>query len=156
MASDQQSSPDFSISVSKIALTLFEVNEDADVGHDGRIDYNANYFVQIFFNSRESFVKFVLRIEFKSKIEPYPIFIKAAVTTTYSIEGLDRYIEPEDGVEHMALPDPLMMSLLSMSASHARARLSVHTAQTRFSNCYMPIVDSKILLEQLMDPKRKS
>lgn len=146
----------FGISVSKIALTRFELYEELNIDQGEKLDFNVDFYVQIFFNSTKNFVKFELRTEFKLKSEPNITFLKARISTTYMVEELKTYIELKDGREFMSLPDPLMMSLLSMSTSHARAKLSVHTANSKFSNCYLPIVDSKKLLKQLKDKEQKT
>jgi hypothetical protein len=68
-------------------------------------------------------------------------FLKGRTTTVFVIDNLKERVRILDGKESVDLPDPLWITLFSISYTHARAMLSRSSAGTKFGNMILPLVN---------------
>jgi hypothetical protein len=68
-------------------------------------------------------------------------FMKGRTATTFLIRNLKNYVKTINEKEAIDLPDALLVTLFSISFSHARALLAKSSAGTKFSHMLMPLIN---------------
>ncbi|MEJ0055765.1 MAG: hypothetical protein WDN75_08995 [Bacteroidota bacterium] len=67
-------------------------------------------------------------------------FLRGKTTSVFAINNMKDRIKIKDGRETIDLPDPLWITLFSISYTHARAMLSRSSAGTKFGHMILPLV----------------
>lgn len=123
--------------IKSIKETEFFVDESLPL--DAQIDHVVNAGLEIRTNQNE--INFIIFSRFKRK-ESDEDYLRGKTISTFVFQDLkSREIKKPDGKYAVDLPNPLWITLFSLSYSHARAMLARSAAGTSLSHLLLPIIN---------------
>ena len=142
--------------IKSVKETEYFVNESLEL--DDQIDYTLNAGLDIRTDANE--INFIVFASFRKKgtTEDY---LRGKTISTFLFENLKSRAAIKDGKEVVDLPDPLWVTLFSISYSHARAMLAKSQAGTKYNHLILPIINPeehfrKVFRNELPDPAKLS
>ena len=139
----------FDIGIKKIKDLSFSVNEEITPEKETGIQITQS----VFFNKSDDTITFNLDIRFLTK-EDNIEFISSKTSTTFYIPNLAQY-ESKDVPETYNPPDAMMITIVSLSITHARALIARNALGTKFADIYLPIFDPSKLTNDLFPRNKK-
>lgn len=122
--------------IKEIKEQEFFVNESLELGSA----YDFNYRVDIATSIPNDTIAISITANYLVT-QQQDVLMKGKTATTFLIQNLKQYSRKTDDREGVDLPDPLLITLFSISFSHARALLSKSSAGTKFSHMLMPLIN---------------
>ncbi len=124
----------FEFGILRILDCGFLIEELIDIGdHNIKMGYGMNFS----FSSKNNWVEFVIKAEFKHS-ESGITFIAGSVLTRFNILNISQYIDENNKV--LFPPNPFEM-LLGMALRHMRAILSKNIMGSRYCHICVPVVN---------------
>jgi hypothetical protein len=99
------------------------------------------------FNLGEDVIKFDVRPVFHVKNHPEEHVLSNTSRTVFKTKGLREFLDEENKLN---IPDQYLITMLSISITHARALLSKSSLGSRFSNLFIPIVNPAAIFKDLV------
>ncbi|MEX2232313.1 MAG: hypothetical protein WD824_09140 [Cyclobacteriaceae bacterium] len=122
--------------IKEIKELEFFINENVELGE--AFDYNYQVNVSHSVPAETIMVIITANYLLHQKTEH---FMKGKTATTFLIRDLKNYVKKLKGKDGIDLPDALLITLFSISFSHARALLAKSSAGTKFSHMLMPLIN---------------
>lgn len=121
--------------IDDIRLLEFFVDESKNVGKT----FNINYSIDIGMDIPNDILRISIAAFCKEQ-EGDVVFMRGNVETIFSIRNMNLYAFSDDrpGID---LPREFMITLFSISFSHARAILAQSSGRVKFSTILLPIID---------------
>jgi hypothetical protein len=128
----------------KTMLTRIEVGEQSD------FYYNA------IINSKMELeeVHITIAVNYKKKGTTED-FMRGRTSTVFLIQQMKERSALKDGKEVVDLPDPLWVTLFSISFTHARAMLAHSSAGTKYGHMIMPLVNPETEFKKIFGKELK-
>lgn len=76
-------------------------------------------------------------------------FLRGRTTSIFLIQNMKDRANIKDGKEMIDLPDPLWVTLFSISFSHTRAMLARSAGGTKYGHLIMPLINPEIEFKKL-------
>lgn len=129
------------LAILKIQDLGFTIDERATVAAQSKLDYNIN----VGYNVNEDWIEFTISPIMRNA-ETLQIFLSGSVLTRFLVKDIKTFV---DG-DRLNIPDTAMTTLFSMAFTHTRAILAKNCAGSRYSTIYLPIINPKEMLDQVM------
>jgi hypothetical protein len=141
--------------IKEIKELEFFVNEDLHVS--GPFDFNHN--ITISTDGPQESVSFIILINYFLAKTQTP-FMRSKTVTVFGVKDLKSLSKVMEGREVFDIPDQLLVTMFSISFSHARALLARSSAGTKYSKLLIPLInpDQELRrlfgqrLEKMVDP----
>ena len=126
----------FSVSIRRIKLLMLNLNEKAASKASA---YATTFTQSTHFNLDLNILLLNLNISFiASEEEKDTQFLNAVIQNVFEIPNLKEYINIDNKV---ILPKDILITLVTLSISHARAIIATHTAGTPLQEMIVPIIN---------------
>jgi hypothetical protein len=112
-----------------------------------KIDFNRTY--NIIATQNIAIINLKVTYTIPSGTEVPRMVLDCVVHNVFEIENIIDFIDKKSGM--VKLPLSILSSLVGLSATHARAIISVHTAGTAFGETLIPVVNPEELTKALFD-----
>ncbi|MCD4794679.1 MAG: hypothetical protein K8R54_15695 [Bacteroidales bacterium] len=139
----------FDIGIRKIKDLAFSVNEDVEFKKETSIQINSG----LQFNKSDDTIELLLNINFLTK-ESNIEFMNSRTSNIFYIPNLVQY-ENKTNPDMFNLPDAMLITIVSLSITHARALISRNAKGTKFEDIYLPIFNPADLTKNLFSKKSK-
>ena len=123
------------IGIKKIKDLAFSVNEDVEIGEKTGIQIKHN----LKFSKAEKTIEFIMDIGFLTKEEGIT-FMSSRISNLFFVPALNKYENPKVA-NTFDLPNGLLVTIVSISITHARALISRNAGSTKFADIYLPIIN---------------
>ena len=130
--------------IRSIRETEYYVNESLHL--DEEIDFHYNASIENKVDLEE--VHFTITVNYRRKgtAEDY---LRGKTISVFTIQNMKSRVSMIDGKEALDLPDPLWVTLFSISFTHARAMLARSAAGTKYSHLIMPLINPEVEFKKL-------
>ncbi len=135
----------FQIGIKKIKDLAFSVDEKVTLEKETGIQIQQS----LQFNKSENTIEFILNINFTNK-QGNVVFMSSRTSNIFLIPNLVQYENPKNP-DTFNLPDAMIMTIVSLSITHARALISQNAEGTKFSNIYLPIINPADITKNLFN-----
>lgn len=132
------------LGIVRIANLGFQVDEQLEIPEKT----NLRYTLTNSFNSQEDWFEFILTSTYIIPGTEMP-FLSSTSLTRFFIKGLKRFEIKKAETVSIDLPDQILVTLFSISFSHARAIQMQNTTGTKFQNIYLPIINPEETLKNI-------
>lgn len=130
------------IGILKIQDNGFMINESLNNPGTLQLDYNLGFG----FSQESDWVEFTVIAEYKSQ-ETKDVFLSGNVSTRFLIKDLKKFI----GKTRLEIPKETMITMFSISFTHARSIMAKNSAGSKHGNLILPIVNPAALMEVFLD-----
>lgn len=125
----------FQLGIKKIKDLAFSANEEVTIGKETGIEIKHN----LKFNKSENTIEFIMDIDFITK-KDNTIFMSSRISNIFFVPTLNKYESPQTPNTYN-LPDQMLVTIVSISITHARALISRNAVGTKFADIYLPIIN---------------
>ncbi len=122
--------------IKSIKETEFFVDESVELEPQCDLTYNAN--IQTKVDAEE--IHYTIMVSYSSKSTKLD-FMRGKTVSVFLIKDLKNYVPKNATLEGVDLPDPLWISMFSISFTHARALLAKSAAATKYAHMMLPLID---------------
>src|SRR5690606_415075 len=122
--------------IKEIREVEFLVNEQIEITPS----YDFNYKIEIATRIPEEAVTFMITANFLTHGKQ-ELFMKGKTATTFHIKDLKSHSKIVAEKEMVDLPDALLITMFSISFSHARALLAKSSAGSKYSHMLIPLIN---------------
>jgi len=130
--------------VKSVKETEYFVDESVELEAQSDLNYNAT--IQTIVDLQE--IHIIIMVSYSNK-STKQVFLKSKVTSVFVIQDLKNYARLEGNKEGVDLPDPLWITLFSISFTHARALLYKSAAPTKFSQMILPLINPEVEFKKI-------
>ncbi|RKR84840.1 hypothetical protein BDD43_5093 [Mucilaginibacter gracilis] len=135
--------PPFEFGISRIVDCGFMIEEAVKAEPNKvRLGYSMNFL----FDVPNSWIQFNVRADFQHS-ETGITFLSGTVLTRFSINNLSGFLDDDKKV---VFPKGVLESLFGIAFSHMRAILAKNIAGSRFTNVYVPVIDTQVVFNELL------
>lgn len=134
----------FAYQIKRIKCISFKINEDIPFQTNPPLMINLSYLIK--FNKEKSYIDFVLGINYAYDNVTEKC-LQFDIQNRFSIDNINQYINTDDDTV-INLPTNALVSMLSLSVTHARAIIGQHIEGTIYSEGLMPITNTFDLAKQ--------
>jgi preprotein translocase subunit SecB len=119
---------------------------------ENEVVFNLNSTIELVVPKNE--VRFTISVVYQTKgmLED---LLRGRVTSVFSIENMKERASYVDGKELVDLPDDLLVTLFSISFSHARALIASSVAGTQFNDLILPLIDPAVEFKKIFGKELK-
>lgn len=130
--------------IRSIKETEYYVNESLQL--DNEIDFHYNASIENRVDVDE--VHFTITVNYRRKgtTEDY---LRGKTISVFTIQNMKSRISKIDDKESLDLPEPLWVTLFSVSFTHARAMLARSAAGTKYNHLIMPLINPEAEFKKL-------
>lgn len=135
-----------SFSIRRIKDFAFEINESiiVDRNNNSRVTFDNG----LAFSADTNQIDFIIDVKFFVSDASTDAFLRGKVLTSFYVENLARFIDEESN--NLTMPQPVLVMMLSMALTHARALIAKGAMGSRFNDIYMPIVNPSEVLAAMV------
>jgi len=139
----------FDIGIKKIKDLAFSVNEEITPEKESGIQINSG----LHFDKTENTIEFSLDIRFTQK-QGGVEFMSSKTSTIFFVPDLAKYENP-DAPNSFNPPDAMIITIVSLSLTHARALIARNADGTKFKDIYLPIFNPTDITNNLFSKQLK-
>ena len=124
--------------------TEYYVNESLPL--DEEIDFHYNASIENKAEAEE--IHFTITVNYRRKgtTEDY---LRGKTISVFTVQNMKSRVSLIDGKEAVDLPDPLWVTLFSISFTHARAMLARSASGTKYGHLIMPLINPEAEFKKL-------
>lgn len=135
--------------IKSVKETEFFVDESIEL--EAQVDLNYNASIQTKVDAEE--IHYTISVSYSSKTTKLD-FLRSKTVSVFLIKDIKNYVPKHATLEGVDLPNPLWISMFSISFTHARALLAKSAAGTKYAHMMLPLIDpekefNKLFAQQL-------